>query len=186
MRSHGDRRRQIAVFRDSFEKIKWWFVLFMCGIKTKIHFECILSHWWSFCQLNMQNFNWPRENQCQWSRAHGFCYIAIVAMNTSVICSRNRSWNNGMRCMSYYVLTIMYVLKAGKAKTISFLFPISSVANCIDANLNQQNRMMKLYNKSLKLRYMTSISRNTYWIINHKVSYICTFSFIRKHLDRYI
>ena len=80
MSSHGDRRRQIADFRDSFERINWLYLLFKCGIKTKKHFEWLLWHWSSLGQLNLehtwprglQSANWPVEDQCQRSHAHGF------------------------------------------------------------------------------------------------------------------
>ena len=39
MSCHGDRRGQIADFRDSFETISRLVLLFKCGIKTKTHFE---------------------------------------------------------------------------------------------------------------------------------------------------
>ena len=51
---------------------------FKCGIKTKTHFEWLLWHWSSLGQLNLeptrplQSANWPREDQCQRSHAHGF------------------------------------------------------------------------------------------------------------------
>ena len=80
MSRHGDRRGQIADFRDSFETINWLYLLFKCGIKTKTHFEWLLWHWSSLRQLNLeptrprglQSANWPREDQCQRSHAHGF------------------------------------------------------------------------------------------------------------------
>ena len=37
MHSHGDRRRQIADFRDSFERIKWLYLHSKFGIKAKSH-----------------------------------------------------------------------------------------------------------------------------------------------------
>ena len=37
--------RQIADFRDSFERIKWLYLLFKCGRKTKPHFQWVLWHW---------------------------------------------------------------------------------------------------------------------------------------------
>ena len=45
MRRHWDRRGQIGDFRDSFERIKWLYLLSKCGIKTKTHFEWLLWHW---------------------------------------------------------------------------------------------------------------------------------------------
>ena len=45
MRSHDDRQRQIADFQDSFEKIKWLYLHFKCGLKTKTHFEWVRWHW---------------------------------------------------------------------------------------------------------------------------------------------
>ena len=54
MGRHGDRRGQIADFRDSFETINWLYLLFKCGIKTKTHFEWLLWHWSSLGQLNFE------------------------------------------------------------------------------------------------------------------------------------
>ena len=54
MSRHGDRRGQIANFRDSFETINWLYLLFKCGIKTKTHFEWLLWHWSSLGQLNLE------------------------------------------------------------------------------------------------------------------------------------
>ena len=54
MSRHGDRRGQIADFRDSFETINWLYLLFKCGIKTKTHFEWLLWHWSSVGQLNLE------------------------------------------------------------------------------------------------------------------------------------
>ena len=54
MSRHGDRRGQIADFRDSFETINWLYLLFKCGIKTKNHFEWLLWHWSSLGQLNLE------------------------------------------------------------------------------------------------------------------------------------
>ena len=54
MHSHGDRRGQIAEFRDSFEIIKWLYLHSKCGIKTKTHFEWLLWHWSSLGQLNLE------------------------------------------------------------------------------------------------------------------------------------
>ena len=54
MRRHGDRRGQIADFRDSFETINWLYLLLKCGIKTKTHFEWLLWHWSSLGQLNLE------------------------------------------------------------------------------------------------------------------------------------
>ena len=54
MSHHGDRRGQIADFRDSFETINWLYLLFKCGIKTKTHFEWLLWHWSSLGQLNLE------------------------------------------------------------------------------------------------------------------------------------
>ena len=54
MSRHGDRRGQIADFRDSFETISWLDLLFKCGIKTKTHFEWLLWHWSSLGQLNLE------------------------------------------------------------------------------------------------------------------------------------
>ena len=53
MGRHGDRRGQIADFRDSFETINWLYSLFKCGIKTKTNFEWLLWHWSSLGQLNL-------------------------------------------------------------------------------------------------------------------------------------
>ena len=36
-------------FRDSFERIKWLYLLLNYGIKTKTHFEWVLWHWSSLC-----------------------------------------------------------------------------------------------------------------------------------------
>ena len=58
MRSRGDRRGQIADFRDSFERIKWLYLHSKCGIKTKTHFEWLLWHWSSLGQLNLEP-TWP-------------------------------------------------------------------------------------------------------------------------------
>ena len=55
MSRHGDRRGQIAAFRDSFETINWLYLLFECGIKTKTHFEWLLWHWSSLGQLNLEH-----------------------------------------------------------------------------------------------------------------------------------
>ena len=54
MSRHGDRRGQIADYRDSFETINWLYLLFKCGIKTKTHFEWLLWHWSSLGQLNLE------------------------------------------------------------------------------------------------------------------------------------
>ena len=54
MHSRGDRRGQIADFRDSFEKTKWLYLYSKCGIKTKTHFEWLLWHWSSLGQLNLE------------------------------------------------------------------------------------------------------------------------------------
>ena len=54
MHSHGDRRGQIADFRDSFERIKWLCIHSKCGIKTKTHFVWLLWHWSSLGQLNLE------------------------------------------------------------------------------------------------------------------------------------
>ena len=54
MSRHGDRRGQIADFRDSFETINWLYLLFKCGTKTKTHFEWLLWHWSSLGQLNLE------------------------------------------------------------------------------------------------------------------------------------
>ena len=54
MSRHGDRRGQIADFRDSFETINWLYLLFKCGIKTKTHSEWLLWHWSSLGQLNLE------------------------------------------------------------------------------------------------------------------------------------
>ena len=63
----------------TFETVlRWLYLLFKCGIKTKTHFEWLLWHWSSLGQLNLeptrplQSANWPREDQCQRSHAHGF------------------------------------------------------------------------------------------------------------------
>ena len=54
MSRHGDRRGQIAAFRDNFETINWLCLLFKCGIKTKTHFDWLLWHWSSLGQLNLE------------------------------------------------------------------------------------------------------------------------------------
>ena len=54
MSRHGDRRGQIADFRDSFQTINWLYSLFKCGIKTKTHFEWLLWQWSSLGQLNLE------------------------------------------------------------------------------------------------------------------------------------
>ena len=55
MSRHGDRRGQIAAFRDSFEMINWLYLLFRCGIKTlKTQFEWLLWQWSSLGQLNLE------------------------------------------------------------------------------------------------------------------------------------
>ena len=54
MSRHGDRRGQIADFRDSFETISWLYLLFKCGIKTKAHFEWLIWRWSSLGQLNLE------------------------------------------------------------------------------------------------------------------------------------
>ena len=54
MSRHGDRRGQIADFRDSFETINWLYLLFKCGVKTKSHFEWHLWLWSSLGQLNLE------------------------------------------------------------------------------------------------------------------------------------
>ena len=85
--SHGDRRGQIAGFRDSFEKINWLYLFFKSGIKIKTHFEWLLWHQSSLGQLNfeptrpLQSANWPREDQCQRSHAHGFLLWYFTATN---------------------------------------------------------------------------------------------------------
>ena len=56
--SHGDRRGRNTDFRDSFERIKWLYLLSKCGIKTKTHFEWVLWHCSSLCQLNLVP-TWP-------------------------------------------------------------------------------------------------------------------------------
>ena len=82
MSRHGDRRGQIAAFRDSFETIKGLYLLFKCGIKTKTHFEWLLWHWSSLGQLNLEptrpnglvgcKVPTDLKDQCQRSHAHGF------------------------------------------------------------------------------------------------------------------
>ena len=47
-------RGQIADFRYSFERIKWQYLLFACGIKTCTQFELVLWHWFSPCQLKLK------------------------------------------------------------------------------------------------------------------------------------
>ena len=54
MRNHGDRRGVFADFRDCFEIIKWLYLHFKCGLKTKTHFEWLLWHWSSLGQLNLE------------------------------------------------------------------------------------------------------------------------------------
>ena len=54
MSRHGDRRGQIANFRDSFETINWLYLFFKCGIKTKTDFDWLLWHWSSLGQLNLE------------------------------------------------------------------------------------------------------------------------------------
>ena len=51
---HGDRRVQIADFRDSFKRINWLYLVFKCRIKTKHYFEWLLWHWSSLSQLNLE------------------------------------------------------------------------------------------------------------------------------------
>ena len=41
-------------FWDHFERIQWLYLPFKCGIKTKTHFEWVLWHWSSLCQLNLE------------------------------------------------------------------------------------------------------------------------------------
>ena len=53
MSRHGDCRGQIAAFRGSFETINWLYLHIKCGIKTKTHFEWLLWHWSSLCQLTV-------------------------------------------------------------------------------------------------------------------------------------
>ena len=53
--SYGDRGGQIADFRDSFERIKWQYLLFKCEIQTKTHFEWVPWHWSLLCQLNLEH-----------------------------------------------------------------------------------------------------------------------------------
>ena len=55
MSRHGNRRGQIAAFRDNFETINWLCLLFKCGIKTKTHFDWLLWHWSSLGQLNLES-----------------------------------------------------------------------------------------------------------------------------------
>ena len=47
-------RGQIAGFRDSFEKIKWLYLLFKGGIQTKNILKGLIWHWSSLCQLNFK------------------------------------------------------------------------------------------------------------------------------------
>ena len=54
MSRHGDRRGQVAVFRNSFETINWLYFLFKCGIKTKTYFEWLLGHWSLLGQLDLE------------------------------------------------------------------------------------------------------------------------------------
>ena len=83
IRSHGDSQGQIADFQDNFERIKWLYLHFKCGISTRSHFEWVVWHWSSLCQLNLeptrrhglQSTNWPRGDQCQRSHAHGFLLL---------------------------------------------------------------------------------------------------------------
>ena len=53
----------IAIAEDkllTFETdlIKWLYLLFKCGLKTKTHFEWVLWYWSSLCQLNLEP-TWP-------------------------------------------------------------------------------------------------------------------------------
>ena len=43
-----------ADFQDKFERNKWLYLLFKCGMKTKTHFEWVHWHWSSHCQLNLE------------------------------------------------------------------------------------------------------------------------------------
>ena len=54
MSRHGERRGQIAAFRDSFETINWLYLISKCGLKTKTHFEWLLWHWSSLGQLKLE------------------------------------------------------------------------------------------------------------------------------------
>ena len=74
---------------------KWLYFHSKCGIKTKTHFEWLLWHWSSLGQLNLeptqpkwphglQSANWPCEDQCKKSHAHGFLicnHISKVPMS---------------------------------------------------------------------------------------------------------
>ena len=91
MRSHGARRGQIAVFRDSFERIKRLYLLafFKCGIKTRTHFEWVLWHWSSLCQLNLEvptdiEKICVKKNPCTW--------VFIIKLHCCLI-NINLLWN---------------------------------------------------------------------------------------------
>ena len=43
MSHNGDRRGQIADFRDSFETIDWLYLIFKCGMKTKTHLNAFFD-----------------------------------------------------------------------------------------------------------------------------------------------
>ena len=85
--SHGDRRGQIADFRDNFERNKWLYLHFKCALKTKTHFECVLWQWSSLCQLNLEPTQPNGLMGCkvptdlmkisQRSHAHGFYYDIV-------------------------------------------------------------------------------------------------------------
>ena len=76
---HGERRGQIVDFETVLRGLIGC-IYILSGIKTKTHFEWLLWHWPSLGQLNFEptrpralpSANWPREDQCQRSHAHGF------------------------------------------------------------------------------------------------------------------
>ena len=129
MRSLGDRRGRIDDFLDSFERIEWMHLLFKCGIKTKTHFEWVL--WWSsLCQLNLgqpcvlQSANWPCEDQCQGSHAHGFLSYHILWN----CCIRDYEVN-GVSCgwmpIAGAAISVPYHSCQVTAAAVKYLVPVS-------------------------------------------------------------
>ena len=100
MSRYGDRRGQIATFRDNFETINWLRLLFKCGIKTKTHFEWLLWHWSSLGQLNLEP---TRPNglvgckvptdlvkiSVKEATHMGFCYNVIFSVNKTLVATLN-------------------------------------------------------------------------------------------------
>ena len=60
---HGDSRGQIADFQGSCEWIEQLYLLYKWEIKE--HFEWVLRHWSSFCQLNLLSLTISRVTKCQ-------------------------------------------------------------------------------------------------------------------------